>query len=204
MEYIQHLIYGFFMAFFGLIAPGMLNMTAVRTAIEVSRREAVKFSLGAASIVFPQALIALVFANYFIEHPAILSKLTIAAIGVFFGLCILFYVQATRKIEYKGKRMQGNQLLMGALMSLMNMLAIPFYLGLSTYLESKGLLIMEIPFILFFVTGASLGAFSLFIVYVQFSKIIIKRAQFIARNINFILSGLFLILGIISLVKILT
>jgi len=204
MEYLQHLVYGFLMAFFGLIAPGMLNMTAVRTAIEVSRVEALKFSIGAASIVFPQALIALVFANYFVDHPAIFSKLRVLAVLVFFVLAVVFFMQATRKIAYKGKRKRGNQYLLGGFMSLMNMMAIPFYLGLSTYFESKGYLIMEIPFILVFVTGASLGAFSLFTVYVQFSKVIIARAQFIAKNINYILSVLFFILAIVTLIKILT
>ena len=204
MEYIQHIIYGFLMAFFGLIAPGMLNMTAVRTAIEVSRREAVKFSVGAASIVFPQALIALIFANYFVEHPAILSKLSVAAIVVFFVLFLVFLLQARKKNEYTGKKKRGNQFFIGGFMSLINMMAIPFYLGLSTYFESKGYLIMKLPFILFFVSGASIGAFALFMVYVQFAKIIIKKAQFIARNINYILSGLFLLLGTVSLLKILT
>lgn len=204
MEYIQHVIYGFLMAFIGLIAPGMLNMTAVRMAIEVNRKAALKFAFGAASIVFPQALIALFFANYFVNHPEILSNLTIAAIVVFFVLSIVFFYQARQKKKYTGKRKRGNFIFMGAFMSLMNMMAIPFYVGLSTFFESKGYLIMEVPFMLFFVSGACIGAFSLFAVYVLFSKIIIERAQFIARNINYILSLLFLVLGILSFLKIVT
>ncbi len=204
MEYILHIIYGFLMAFFGLIAPGMLNMTAVRTAIETSRSEAFKFSLGAAAIVFPQALIALFFASYFVAHPSVLENLSMAAVVVFFVLSVVFFIQARTKNEYAGKKKRGNQFLIGGFMSLMNMMAIPFYLGLSTYFERNGYLIMKLPYILFFVSGASIGAFTLFAVYVQFSKVIIKRAQYIARNINYILAGLFLFLGVVLLLRIMT
>jgi len=86
-------------------------------------------------------------------------------------------------------------------MSGMNMLAIPFYLVLSSVLENRGLLKTEQPFINLFVTGVFLGAFSLFSTYVYFAQIIVKKAQFIARNINYILSLLFFILGILTLIK---
>ena len=86
-------------------------------------------------------------------------------------------------------------------MSSMNMLAIPFYLVLSSVLEKRGMLVMEQPYISLFVAGVFLGAFSLFMVYVRFAGFIRKRAGFIARNINYILSALFLVLGILTLIK---
>ena len=85
----------------------------------------------------------------------------------------------------------------------MNMLAIPFYLVLSSVLRTKGMLNPTQPFINLFITGAFLGAFALFLVYARFAVIIQARAGFIARNINYILSALFFVLGILSLIKIL-
>ena len=92
--------------------------------------------------------------------------------------------------------------MVGMLMSTMNMLAIPFYLVLSSVLENRGMLITEQPFINLFVTGVFLGAFALFMTYVRFADVIQKRAQFIARNINYILSALFFVLGILTFFKI--
>lgn len=86
-------------------------------------------------------------------------------------------------------------------MSSMNMLAIPFYLVLSSVLETKGWLIMNQLYISIFVAGVFLGALALFALYVLFASIIEKKAQFIARNINYILSLLFLVLGIMTLIK---
>jgi len=201
MSYLVHIALGFVMAFLSLIPPGMLNMTAVRTTIEKNRNEGIWFSLGAALIVIPQAFIALVFARYFSEHPEVVQRLQLAGIVVLFLLSIVFFFQARKKFKGEGAKRQGKSFWIGMLMSAMNMLAIPFYLVLSSVLENRGLLNTEQPFINLFVSGVFLGAFTLFFVYVQFAQIIVKRAQFIARNINYILSLLFFVLGILTLIK---
>ena len=190
------------MAFISLIPPGMLNMTAVRTKIEKGKKPALLFALGAAIVVIPQAYIALAFTKYFVKHPEVINQLTIAGIVVLFLMSIFFFIQARKKFKGEGKKKKGSFFLIGMLMSMMNMLAIPFYLVLSSVLEKKGLLIMSQPYINIFVGGVFLGAFALFSVYVLFASIIEKKAQFIAKNINYILSILFLVLGIITLIKI--
>ena len=201
MQYISHLFLGFIMAFVSLLPPGMLNMTAVRTRIEKSKKDALLFSLGAALVVIPQAYIALAFAKYFVKHPEVIDRLKIGGIVVLFTLSVFFFFQARKKFKGEGKKRKGNFVLIGMFMSVMNMLAIPFYLVLSSVLEKKGLLIMNQPYISIFVGGVFLGALSLFAVYVLFAAIIERKAQFIARNINYILSVLFLGLGILTLIN---
>ena len=203
MDYLSHIFFGFIMAFAGLVPPGMLNMTAVRTSIEKGRKAGISFAAGAASVVFIQASIALIFANYLNNHPEILEKLKIAGIVVFVLLAVFFFIQARKKFKAEGKEKKGNYFVTGMLMSSMNMLAIPFYLGLSAFLGSKGQLILEQPYITIFVIGAVLGAFTLFASYSYFANIIVKKAQFIASNINYILSALFVVLAITTFLKVL-
>lgn len=201
MAYLSHIFLGFVMAFLSLIPPGMLNMTAVKTSLQKGKNEGIWFALGAAMVVIPQAFIALVFARYFAENPQVVARLEIAGIIVLFVLSIVFFIQARKKFEGEGAKREGKSFLLGMLMSGMNMLAIPFYLVLSSVLENRGLLQTEQPFIILFVSGVFLGAFSLFFLYASFAQIIQKKAQFIARNINYILSLLFLVLGILTLIK---
>lgn len=201
MTYVSHLLLGFVMAFISLIPPGMLNMTAVRTTIEKNKKEGIWFALGAAMVVIPQAFIALVFARFFAEHPEIIDRLNIAGIIVLFLLSVVFFMQARKKFSGEGGKRRGKSFWLGMLMSGMNMLAIPFYLVLSSVLENRGLLETEQPYINLFVTGVFLGAFSLFYTYVNFAGTIVKKAQFIARNINYVLSLLFFILGILTLFR---
>lgn len=202
MDYLSHIFLGFTMAFSGLVPPGMLNMTAVRTSIEKGHKAGIIFSAGAALIVFIQASVALIFANYLIERPEVLEKLKVGGVVVFGILAVFFFVQARKKFKAEGKEKKGNYFVTGMLMSSINMLAIPFYLGLSTYLGARGQLILEQPFISVFVVGAVFGAFALFVTYSYFAAIIVKKAQFIAKNINYILSALFVILAITTLFKI--
>jgi threonine/homoserine/homoserine lactone efflux protein len=201
MEYVSHIIIGFLMSFVGLIPPGMLNMTAVRTKIEKSRKAAILFSFGAAIVVIPQAYIALAFAKFFAKNPQIIERLNLAGVFVLFFLSVFFFIQARKKFKGEGKKKKGNHFLTGMLMSSMNMLAIPFYVFMSSVLETKNLLTLAQPYIALFVFGVFSGALFLFLMYVWFAFFIEKKAQFIARNINYILSILFFILGILALIN---
>ena len=201
MSYVIHVLYGAFMAYFGLISPGMLNMTALKIRINKGKTESVKFALGASLVVFIQAGIALFFADYFAKNPKVIEVLKVAAVFVFFALAIFFFILSRKKITSKSDNNNENYFLRGLAMSSVNMLAIPFYLGLSIYLVSVDRILIEQPYIMLFVAGASIGSFLLFYTYILFAKIIIKKVSFIATNINIILSLLFLLLGILTLIK---
>jgi threonine/homoserine/homoserine lactone efflux protein len=203
MSYLLHIIYGLVMAYFGLISPGMLNMTALKIRINSSKSDSVKFALGASIIVFFQAGIALFFADYFSKNPNVIENLKIAGVIVFFILSVFFFLLSRKKMNPKGEKGNKNYLFRGMAMSVVNMLAIPFYLGVSLYLVSIDKIIIEQPFILLFVFGAVIGSFLLFYTYIVLAKIIIKKLSFIATNINIVLSILFLILGVVLLIKIL-
>ncbi len=200
MDYILPLIVGFLAAFIGLIAPSMLNMTAARTSIEKGKQAGLQFAAGAASVVTIQAFIAVYFAKKI--TPEIIKSLQTAAIFVLLGLSVFFFMQARKKFKAEGKDKKGSTFMVGMGMSSLNMLAVPFYLGMAKVGEGFGM-ILEIPYSLFYVVGAVLGAFSLFSIYATYAEMIAEKAQFIAKNINYILSALFVVLAIASAVKVL-
>lgn len=204
MIYILHVFYGIAMAYFGLISPGMLNMTVLKIRLHVGKTESIKFAFGAAFIVFFQAGIALFFAEFFIENPKVIEILKTAGIFVFFILAIFFFFLSRKKVGENNIISKGNFFIKGLAMSSVNMLAIPFYLGISIYLGSINKIIIEQPYILLFISGAATGSFLLFYTYIFFAKIISKRISFIATNINIILSLLFLSLGIFTLIKLIS
>lgn len=201
MDYILHVFYGIIMAYFGLISPGMLNMTALKIRITNGISESIKFAIGASLIVFIQAGIALYFADYFNNNPQIIERLKIAGIIVFFMLSIFFFYLSRKELNPKTSNAKGSYFLKGVGMSAINMLGIPFYLGVSIFLAAENKILIEHPYILLFVFGAAIGSFLLFATYIIFAKIIIKKVSFIAKNINLILSLLFLVLGIFTLIK---
>jgi threonine/homoserine/homoserine lactone efflux protein len=203
MDYILHVFYGIIMAYFGLISPGMLNMTALKIRINNGISESVKFAIGASVIVFIQAGIALYFADYFNKNPQIIERLKIAGVVVFLILSIFFLYLSRKELNPKASNTKGNYFLKGIGMSSINMLGIPFYLGISIFLAAENKILIEQPYIILFVFGASIGSFLLFSTYIIFAKYISDKVSFIAKNINLILSILFLGLGMFTLVKIL-
>jgi len=202
MIYFWHIFYGLVMAYFGLISPGMMNMTALKIRIDNGKKASIHYAAGAAIIVFVQAGIALFFADFFSNNPSVIELLKIAAVVVFFFLAVFFFILSKRKPKGQTNNEKGSYFLKGIAMSSVNMLAIPFYLGTSIYLANENKIIIEHPYIMMFVLGASLGAFLLFYTYIFFANFIIVKISFIARNINLILSLLFLGLGIFTLIKI--
>ncbi|MDX1829157.1 MAG: hypothetical protein R3342_06370 [Lutibacter sp.] len=203
MTYIIHFLYGIVMGYFGLISPGMLNMTALKISLTTNKSSAVKFAVGASLIVFIQAGIALFFADYLVKNPEIIRALKIVGVVVFLILAIFFFYLSRKEFKTNSTNSKMNYIFKGIGMSMANMLAIPFYLGLSIYLASIQIIIIKQPYIMFFVSGAAIGAFLLFYTYIVFAKIIKNKVSFIAKNINILLSVLFLILGILTLTKLL-
>lgn len=198
MEYILPLIIGFLAAFLGLLAPSMLNMTAARISIEKGKAAGIQFSAGAVSIVFIQGSISVIFTKYLVQNPDVILNLKRVAIFVLLGLSFYFFKQAKKKINIKGGQKKGNNFVVGLGMSSLNFLAIPFYLAIATLAETKGWMEIKQPYSIIYVIGAVLGSFTIFSIYAIFAKIISKKIKFIAQNINYILSALFIILSIIT------
>lgn len=203
MNYFLHFVYGALIAYFAMITPGMLNMTALKVRIDIGKFESIKFAFGAAVIIFIQAGIALFFADYFVQNPKIIEFLKVAAVFVFFALAIFFFMLSRKKIKLKTSSGKGNYFIRGAGMSALNMLSIPFYLAFSIFLAEKQYIIIEQPYIMLYVFGVLIGAILLFYTYIYFAELITMKISFIAKNINLILSGIFVVLGLMALIRIL-
>ncbi len=201
MGYLHTFFLAVLVAFVGFMPPGMINMTSMKMSLEHHRRKAVLFVAGAVTVILVQSFIAVTFAKYLAHNPYIIQYLTYAAIAIFLVLALLFYRQARQQVQLKLKEQKRNGYLAGIAMSSMNMLAIPFFLGYSTLLEARGWLMLDPPHNFVFSLGAVAGSFLLFFIYVLFAEYIHKRVQFLAKNINFILSLLFLALAMITIYK---
>ncbi len=198
MQYFIPFTVGFLAAFLGLLAPAMLNMTAAKISIEKNKKSGIEFSLGAIVVVFIQAYIAVAFAKPLVNNPSIIAKLKIAAVFILSGLAFFFFIKAKQQFKTSSKKQRFGSFLSGISLSALNMLAVPFYLAMATLAESKQWIQLKSPDTILYVSGATLGSFTIFASYVFLANNIAKRIQFIATNINYVLSGLFLVLALIT------
>ena len=202
MFYVNHLIWGLVMTGIGITLPGVINMTTVYISIRRGLKSAIQYNVGASVTIFVQALIALAFATYLGKHPEVLNFMKKAAVVLFFALGFVFLYQAMRTKAAEASRQRGHPFLLGVVVANMNVLTIPYFFAFSTFLEANNWLMQSIQARVLFGTGAMIGAFLLLSAYARFAQYISGQVKSLTRNINLIMSGLFLLLAFLQLAEI--
>ncbi len=198
MDYLSPLFFGFLSAFLGISLPGMVNMTSVSVSIKQGLPSGLHYSAGGATTIFFEAYIAVAFAGYLGRHPEIFTYIRSASVVIFLTLAFFFLYQALYAKELKASQRKGRPYLLGIAVAGMNALFIPYFFTIGSVLKAEGLIQLHSPFHLLFVTGVSFGAFSMLAAYANFAQFILKRANYFARNLNYFLSGLFLLLAVVQ------
>ncbi len=204
MALIVHFSLGFFLSFIGSTLPGMLNMTAVQISLERGFQAGRQYAIGAATAFFLHASIASVFASYLAAHPSVFTMLRQFAVFVFVALALAFLWQALQPKEIRASRKRGAPYTIGLFLSCLNVLIIPYFFGVTSYLGGLGYVQLSGLNTGAFVLGTMIGAFVLFYAYARFAERIVGRAQFITRNLHYFLAGLFTLLAIIQIIQLTT
>jgi hypothetical protein len=203
MNWMMDAVLGFVISLLGVSLPGLINMTAVKVAMERSQQAAWRFCLGACITIFFQAWLAIAFGTYLSKHTEIIDLLKGTGIFIFLLLSVVFFIQAIRsKVRPENTRTgDGLPIMLGMGIAAMNFLNIPFYLSAGTVLEGNGYITIYFPFYFFFVGGLTLGSGAALALYVLGAGWIVKNARFLARHLNYFLGGLFLLIAIIQMVQ---
>lgn len=204
MLLLLHFILGLITSFLGSLAPSMLNMTAAKISINKGKNNAINFALGASLIVFAQAYVAVLFTKYLRENPTFVQSLQKIALLIFAFLSYYFYQQfkkdksPTKEVKQKYE----NSFMVGLFLSSLNMFSIPFYCGVTTAFDVAGWLEFSQLYIVTFVVGSAFGTFLLLYMYLNFAKLIQRKAKMLAKNLNLILSVLTGVLALVTLIKV--
>lgn len=192
-------------AFMATVPPGLLNMNAAKTSVEKGKLNGVIFSLGVSSMIMAQAYIAVLISKFLYKNPEVIDILLKIALGVFAFFTIYFFITAKRNKEQKIKEVKvskKNSFFKGMLLAALNLLTIPYYSGLNAMWNEAGWIKFEPKDIITFVLAAGAGTFSVLYLYTfYFDKLETKTNRF-SKNSNYILSGLMLVLLIITLIRI--
>lgn len=198
MYVLVNFLFGFVLAIIGVTIPGLINMSAVQITMRRNFRAGLIFSLGAITVIFLQAVIGVGFAGYLAENRYILSFIKKLAIAIFFILSGVFFYKGLRpKLKQETQR-QGNAFVIGMAVAGMNVLNVPFFFTMSTLLQAQGYINLQQTWGLLFMLGLSSGSFIMLVLYSYFAKYITTHARFFAQNMNYFLSGLFLLLAVMQ------
>ncbi len=190
----------------GVMLPGLVNMTAAKTSAQKGKTNGMLFSLGASLIVIGQAYIGVLASKYLYRNPHIIDLLLKVAVAVFAFFAIYFFVTGKRRKEKKMRTVyvvsKRKSFFKGVLLSSVNLLPIPYFCGLNAAWNVSGWIKFQLADILIFIMAAGMGTFATLYLYVAyFNKLENKTGRF-TKYSDYILSGLMLVLVIITLIRI--
>ena len=205
MNILVYCFLGFITSFLGTIFPSMLSMTTVKIGIKENKKKAVSFAAGVSTIVIIQAYIAVAFSKLLLSNPMYIQTLQKVGVFVFFALSIFFFREGIRSkkqtIGANEKKVKG--FVTGVFFSLLNMFAIPFYVGVTSSLVMLHWYEFSLSNNLSFVAGSALGTFSLLFLYASIAKKIEKRMIWLANQMDFILGFVTVIAALVNAVDLL-
>ncbi len=198
-----HFLIGFIMSFLGTLFPSMLNMTSVKISIKETQKKALYFSAGVSLIVIIQAYIAVGFSKILLDNPRYLIVLQQVGTIVFIGLSVFFFnnVRKQKKKQLKNNSRKGKGFLSGILLSSLNMFAIPFYFGVTSFLVMMQWYEFTLVNNISFVLGSALGTFSILLLYTYLAKKIENKIEHLANQMDLVLgiiTGLIVIINVID------
>jgi threonine/homoserine/homoserine lactone efflux protein len=171
MTPLTNLIIAFILSFAGSIPPGSINLTVVQLGLENKLRTALRFSVAASLIEYPYAWIAVKFEKLITSSPVITDNIQIisAVVLILLGL-INVWPRSEAPSRYFSKLSKSGYR-RGLLLGVLNPLAIPYWIGITAYLQGQQWIDLSSPARLHaYLAGVFLGALLLLVLLAYLSK----------------------------------
>jgi threonine/homoserine/homoserine lactone efflux protein len=200
MMLLQVFLIGLVFSFIGSIPPGTLNLAVLQLGMEYKIKTALRFSLAVAIIEYPYAWIAVVFEDWVTSSPLIIENfqlITAVVMTVLGG----FTLWSARKPSDLSIRFNESGFRRGIVLSILNPMAIPFWIGITAYLKAQNWIDLSSQTLVHsYVFGTSVGVMILLILFTFLAK---KLAPYVKdhRYVKFVPGLTLLVLGIYAFVK---
>ena len=197
----QNLILGFVFSFIGSIPPGTINLSVIQLSLRQHVGAAFRMALAAAMIEFVYAAIAIKFQIFITNTPGVQENFKLISAAVLILLGVVNLIPSRKKPSKKPLPLTTSGFRKGVLISLANPLAMPFWIGVTAYLQSNEWVNFEEVTIWSYVCGISLGTIALLSVFALTGY---RTARYVSQDNKYIkiIPGVVLLsLGLYSLVQ---
>jgi threonine/homoserine/homoserine lactone efflux protein len=191
-------IFALLLSFIGSLPPGLINLTVVQTAIWRGFRAAWILGFGAAATEYLQALGAIWFTNWFLAHPAVEAGFRWVSAPLFlgFGAYYLLWAKPQGAVRAEAPVRARGLLLQGIALSLVNLLAIPYWIAYCGWMKVAGYWEAGLWPTLQFAAGVTVGAQLAFGLYAWLGQAMVRSFDAVARWANYLIGIVFLGLGL--------
>ncbi len=197
---VQVFLAGFIFSFLGSIPPGTLNLAVLQLGMEHKIKTALRFSIAVAIIEYPYAWIAVVFEDWVTSSPVIVDnfQLITAIVMIVIGG---FTLWSARKPSEFAVKFNESGFRRGIVLSILNPMAIPFWIGITAYLKAQGWIDLSSQALLHsYVLGTSVGVIILLILFTFLAK---QLSSYVKDNryVKLVPGFTLLVLGLYAFVR---
>lgn len=192
-------IAGLLLSLSGSLPPGLISLSVAQTAILRGFWSAIILSVGAAFAEFFQAWAAVVFSDWFTANPEAAKIFQVLAIPIFLGLAVYlwFFAKAPRAPESEMPVAKFRQFSKGVMISVFNLLAIPYWVAYTGWLRLNGWWKHTgLEQTIFFASGVTVGTMVALVLYSWLARELTRRSGQVARVVNRFVALIFLGLGL--------
>lgn len=195
MDLLLSFIVAFAFSFVGTIPPGTLNLTIIQLGLEKRMAAAWRFAVAAAIVEYGYAWVAIAFEREISASAELNDRLRLATAVILLGLGILNYAWSTKKApSVLSRRFNESGFRKGILLSLLNPMALPFWVVMTAYIKGQGWVDLSTQSgIHAYLLGVSTGAIALLMIVAFGAGYLVRHVQdgtFIKRIPALVLAGL--------------
>lgn len=196
---------GMLVSFLGELPLGTFNLASMQIAIAEGFLTAMMFALGAMTVEIIYVQVALLAFSWIRKKTKLLHALNYITLLILLILAASSFYAALQPGETKNIVLESHlpKFLLGATICMVSPAPIPFWLGWSTVLFSKKILLPRRDHFNVFTIGIALGTFAGSCVYIFGGLLIAEKIKNNQHILHWILGGIFLATAIFQLWRIL-
>jgi threonine/homoserine/homoserine lactone efflux protein len=165
MLYLQVFLVGLVFSFLGSIPPGTLNLCVLQLGLEKKISVALRFALAVSIVEYPYAWIGVEFEYWITSSPWVVRNFQLITALVMTAMGVLNIWSARNPTSFSVK-FNASGFRRGIVLSILNPMAIPFWIGITAYLKSQRWIDLSTTGLLHtYVLGTSIGAMALLTLY---------------------------------------
>jgi threonine/homoserine/homoserine lactone efflux protein len=170
MGYLYVFFLGFIFSFVGSIPPGTLNVSILQMALQGKTGSATRFAFAVAIVEYPYAWIGVQFQYWLTSSPMVVENFELIAAVVMIGLGIFNLLPAKQPTGF-AKKFSESGFRRGLALSVLNPMAIPYWMGFTAYMKAQGWINLSTTGLLHaYVLGTSIGALALLTLMISFAQ----------------------------------
>lgn len=206
MKALKNIAVGFGVSFVGSLPLGYLNVVGYHLLEEFGVENLLLYLTGVAIVEAVVIYFALVFARKLSQNKKLLKYIELFSIVFMFGLAVFFSIEALSQMNGRTQYVDSLDLyhpfIMGLMLSGLNFIQIPFWVGWNLYLVNGNYILTSGFLKAFFVAGAATGTFCGMLCFaLLLNKLSDESGASAPTVIAWIIPGIFLGMAILSILS---